>query len=166
STQKHKSTFTWTYRDATHYRYDIHNEIPAFTADTIVIAADGTNQWTSYASTNSVQKSPMFALPAGYEGPINILNPFLGPMPFGSIDELVRRLTASTGPSDPGRHASVVGQDTVLGTSCTVIEYGPTSTSSSTAGDGSTTSSGTARICVDPLRMVGLRVTPGAGDTT
>src|SRR6185312_9003583 len=114
STQKHKSTFTWTYRDATHYRYDIHNELPAFTADTIVMAADGTNQWTSYASTNSVQKSPMFALPAGYEGPINILNPFLGPMPFGSIDELVRQLTASTGPSDPGRHASVVGQDTVL----------------------------------------------------
>src|SRR6185437_17146693 len=104
STQKHKSTFTWTYRDATHYRYDIHNELPAFTADTIVIAADGTNQWTSYASTNSVQKSPMFALPAGYEGPINILNPLLGPLPYKTIDALMTALTASSGASAPVRH--------------------------------------------------------------
>jgi len=166
SDQEHRSTFTWTYRDATHYRYDIHNEIPAFTADTIVIAADGTNQWTSYASTNSLQKSPMIRLPAGYEGPFNVLNPFLGPLPFKSIGELVTQISAPTGPSDPGRHALIVGQDTVLGTPCTVIEYGPTSTSSSTAGDGSTTSSGTTRICVDPARMVGLRITPGPGDST
>ena len=164
--EKHQSSFTWTYRDATHYRYDIHNELPAFTADTIVMAADGTNQWTSYASTGLVQKSPMIALPAGYEGPFDTINPFLGPLPFKSIAELITQISAPAGPSDPGRHAAIVGQDTVLGTPCTVIEYGPTSTSSSTAGDGSTTSSGTAQICVDPARMVGMRITPGPGDST
>jgi hypothetical protein len=108
----------------------------------------------------------MIALPAGFDGPMNFLNPFLGPLPYKSIDALMAALTATSGTSATVRHASVVGQDTVLGTPCTVVEYGPTSTSSSTAGDGSTTSSGTTRICVDPARMVGLRVTPGPGDST
>jgi len=149
--EHYQSQLTWTYQDPTHYRYDTRNELPAFESNQIVIAADGAELSYWDAASNTVRRGSLPTLPKEFKDPANLLNPMLGPSKFRSIDALMASLTNPS--SSPPSRAAVVGGDKVLGIPCKVIEYGPASSA--------TASAATTQLCVDPVRMIGLRMTQG-----
>lgn len=154
------ATIRWSYRDLTHWRWDIVRTDPALDASTFVVAADGRSQLAYDSATNTVVRTPYAPFPGGWAPPPG-LSVLLGPLPYDSIDAFVAGWSTTTSQSAP-RHAAIVGEEIVMGRRTTIVEFGPTwSSTDSNAGD---VSGGTARLWIDAERMFALRETADGGE--
>ncbi|MBE0609001.1 MAG: hypothetical protein IH609_06455 [Dehalococcoidia bacterium] len=131
------------------------------------IVVDGTWQWVYTGASNSYSKTALPPLPDEVNVRPLALSLFIGPAGVASKAQLIEQLPGWTG---EGGYAREAGHATVLGRETTVIEFGPTSrsTSASSTAPGSQTpaagtpqptetTSGVARLWLDKERMVVMR---------
>ena len=149
------SILRWWFRKPDQWRWDIEQMSPSLSAHTLIVAASGDNQLIYDSSTNTVTRSPYAPVPGGYVTP-PAMSFSLGPLPFDTMDAFIDawRHTGNT-PKTVG----IVGVGIVLGRKTTIVEMGPTSTSSGP--DGKETTSGTVRVWIDPERMFVMRGASG-----
>lgn len=162
------STLRWWSKDRDHARWEIHRqEDGAGPPEVITVVMDGTWQWVYSSDTNTYSKSALPPLPDGVETRPLALSLLIGPAGVASKAQLIDQLLGWTG---EGGYAREAGPAVVLGRETTVVEFGPTSRSSSSgatatgsqtpntsAPQPSETTSGAARLWLDEERMVVMR---------
>ncbi len=146
------STISWLYQSNERYRYRIASVSDAEGDRVTEVVSDGTELWTFGDALNSYQRGPLLTWPKE-RLPNPGLSALVGPAPAKTASEFIAMLILNN--SEPNAFGSVTGRDVLLGRPVTVIEFGPTSTGSSS--DGVETSSGRGRIWLDEAEMVVLR---------
>ncbi len=140
------STLEWSYLSNERYRYRIIN-----TDRDIEVVSDGAGLWTYDGQLHTYQHGPILA---DYPKEMVVypsLSLFLGPVPGGSIDQMMLMFSMGNADFSYGRVAS----ETMLGRDVTVFEYRPASRSSDSSGQ--ETGEGAARLWIDEDAMVILR---------
>ncbi|HEY5477443.1 MAG TPA: hypothetical protein VIK11_12105, partial [Tepidiformaceae bacterium] len=144
------STLRWWFRDASHFRWDVERA-DGLDSTTIVVAANGNTVTIYDSAANTVSRSPLPPLPNGYVMPPSF-SALVGPLP---ADNLTAFLDGWRRAGGTPKTAEIVGQEVVLGRKTTIVELGPTHSSADSSGK--ETSSGTARVWIDPERMFAMR---------
>ncbi len=148
-------TIRWWFRDPGHYRQEVQLE-RGLGSTTLVAAAAGANLILYDRSTNSVSQGVNRRLPDGYVVPPIPSVASMGPLPADSVAAFVNGWRRT---GDYPKSAEIVGEEVILGRRTTIVDVGPTS--SSTDSSGNETHGGTVRLWIDPERMFVMRLATG-----
>lgn len=140
------SQLDWQFRDAGDWKWTV-DKLSGLDSGTTVANLQNGSLLVYTENENSYQRTPMTGTPGGLIAPFSA---FVGPLGLRDLAALTESLTAN----GSVQRVDVVGHEELLGRRTTVLEYSPTSRSSS---NGVEESSGVGHIWLDEERMFVLR---------
>lgn len=163
-----ESRLTWQWRDARHYRYTIDQVSDAAPGGMrFETVADGEWQWHIQSGEPAYYREEL--PPTDPDAPAWLpMSLLIGPSNEATIDDFLRYLRRLVDEPGADSFADVVGEEEALGRKVTVIEFGPTWTSSSAVGNSQevTEHGGSGRLWVDPVSMFILRYEVDSNEQT